>query len=70
MIDVIVVGSGPGGANAAVPLVEKGLNVVLLDVGDEDTRYAKLIPPESFRSIRENDTGQLRRPRGARRAQT
>lgn len=60
MIDVIVVGSGPGGANAAVPLVEKGLNVVLLDVGEEDTRYAKLIPPESFRSIRENDTEQHR----------
>ena len=53
VIDVIIVGSGPGGANAAVPLlVEKGLKVVLLDVGEEDTRYAKLIPPESFRSIR------------------
>jgi choline dehydrogenase-like flavoprotein len=60
VIDVIIVGSGPGGANAAVPLVEKGLKVVLLDVGEEDTRYAKLIPPESFRSIRENDTQQHR----------
>ena len=60
MIDVIVVGSGPGGANAAVPLVEKGLSVVLLDVGEEDRRYAKLIPSESFRSLRENDTDQHR----------
>ncbi|MEO7682446.1 MAG: hypothetical protein ABIU86_00790, partial [Gemmatimonadaceae bacterium] len=59
MTDVIVVGSGPGGANAAVPLVERGLKVVLLDVG-EDSRYANLIPAEPFRSIRENDTQQHR----------
>jgi choline dehydrogenase-like flavoprotein len=60
MIDVIVVGSGPGGANAAVPLVEKGLRVLLLDVGDEDTRYSTLIPAETFSSIRKTDTQQHR----------
>ncbi|MDQ3773348.1 MAG: GMC oxidoreductase [Pseudomonadota bacterium] len=60
MIDVIVVGSGPGGANAAVPLVEAGLNVVLLDVGADDTRYTPLIPAESFRTIREIDDQQHR----------
>lgn len=60
MIDVIVVGSGPGGANAAVALVEKGLNVVLLDVGEEDSRYAPIIPAESFRTIRESDSNQHR----------
>lgn len=31
--DVVVVGSGPSGAIAAIELVEKGLNVVLLDAG-------------------------------------
>lgn len=60
MIDVIVVGSGPGGANAAVALVDKGLNVVLLDVGEEDAQYAPIIPRQSFRTIRETDTNQHR----------
>jgi choline dehydrogenase-like flavoprotein len=60
MIDVIVVGSGPGGANAAVPLVESGLNVLLLDVGAKDTRYTPLIPSETFRTIRETDDQQHR----------
>lgn len=31
--DVVVIGSGPSGAIAAIELVEKGLNVVLLDAG-------------------------------------
>jgi choline dehydrogenase-like flavoprotein len=60
VIDVIVVGSGPGGANAAVPLVEKGLKVLLLDVGEEERRYSSLIPSESFSTIRKNDPQQHR----------
>lgn len=60
MIDVIVVGSGPGGANAAVPPVDAGLNVVLLDVGEKDSRYSAIIPAESFRTIRETDSQQHR----------
>ena len=60
MTDVIVVGSGPGGANAAVPLVEAGLDVLLLDVGEEETRYSPIIPAEPFRTIRETDDQQHR----------
>src|SRR5687767_1546134 len=58
--DVIVVGSGPGGANAAVPLVEAGLDVLLLDVGEEETRYSPIIPAEPFTTIRETDDQQHR----------
>jgi len=32
--DVIVIGSGPGGAFAALPLVESGARVLMLDAGD------------------------------------
>jgi choline dehydrogenase-like flavoprotein len=60
MIDVIIVGSGPGGANAAFRLVDAGLNVTLLDVGARDTTYTPLIPAESFRTIRESDSNQHR----------
>jgi len=60
MTDVIVVGSGPGGVNAAVPLVEAGLNVLLVDYGNEDRRYAPLIPHESFSEIRRADSQQHR----------
>lgn len=58
--DVIVVGSGPAGANAAAALVERGRRVLMLDYGDTDDRYAQLIPPRTFREIRESDEEQHR----------
>lgn len=58
--DVIVVGSGPGGVNAAAPLVAAGRRVLLLDHGNEDQRYAPLIPRRSFPEIRRSDPEQHR----------
>jgi choline dehydrogenase-like flavoprotein len=58
--DVIVVGSGASGVHAAYPLVEAGLNVVMLDVGYEDDVYDRLIPDADFAHIRRTDPQQHR----------
>jgi choline dehydrogenase-like flavoprotein len=60
MIDVVVVGSGSSGVNAAAPLVEAGCQVTLLDFGNRDSKYASLIPARPFREIRETDEQQHR----------
>jgi choline dehydrogenase-like flavoprotein len=58
--DVIVVGSGPGGVNAAAALVAAGRRVLLLDYGIADDRYAPLIPERSFAELRRSDPQQHR----------
>jgi choline dehydrogenase-like flavoprotein len=58
--DAIVVGSGPGGVNAATRLVEAGRRVVLLDYGNRDERYASLIPDRPFTELRHADADQHR----------
>ncbi len=60
MTDVVVVGSGPGGVNAAAALLERRCRVVLLDYGNRDTRYAPLIPNEPFPQLRRRDAQQHR----------
>ncbi len=60
IVDVIVIGSGPSGTSAALPLVEAGLSVVMLDAGNEDTRYAGLVPDLPFLEIRRTDPEQHR----------
>ena len=55
MIDVIVVGSGPGGTNVAARLVEAGRSVLMLDFGNRDARYANLVPSRSFFQLRHDD---------------
>ncbi len=58
--DYIVVGSGISGAHAAQTLVESGAKVLMLDVGNRDSNYAKLIPDRDFLSIRNIDENQHR----------
>jgi len=58
--DVIVVGSGVSGAQAAALLVESGCNVVMLDGGYRDEKYAALIQTKSFAEIRRSDWQQHR----------
>jgi choline dehydrogenase-like flavoprotein len=60
MTDAIVVGSGPGGANAAARLVENGCRVSMLDFGNRDDRYARLIPERPFLELRHDDPQQHR----------
>jgi choline dehydrogenase-like flavoprotein len=50
--DVIVVGSGPAGAQSALVLVENGLRVALLDVGFTDEKYGPRIPDRPFSALR------------------
>lgn len=59
-LDAIVVGSGASGVHAAYPLVEAGLRVVMLDVGNEDLACEGLIPPAPFVDIRKTDGNQHR----------
>ena len=40
-IEVIIVGSGPAGVSAAFPLVEAGLKVLMLDVGEKEEQTGK-----------------------------
>jgi choline dehydrogenase-like flavoprotein len=56
--DVIVVGSGPSAVNAAYPLVEAGLRVTMLDVGNRDTTYD--VPEGAFTELRRTDVQQHR----------
>ncbi len=56
--DYIVVGSGATGAIAAHTLVQKGVNIAVLDVGIEDDQYKQIIPNSDFTSIRKHDAQQ------------
>lgn len=57
-IDVIVVGSGPGGAQAAHALVDAGVSVVMLDVGLEPD--GATVPARDFAELRRGDGEQHR----------
>jgi choline dehydrogenase-like flavoprotein len=58
--DVIVVGSGASAVNAAVPLVEAGRAVTMLDVGNRDEVYAPRMPEGSLSELRRTDREQHR----------
>lgn len=60
VFDYIVVGSGNCGAMAAYTLVEAGVNVAILDVGETDNRYQNLISASDFEEIRTADPKQHR----------
>lgn len=54
----IVVGSGCTGAMAAQTLVEAGVKVLMLDAGNIDETYKRLIPEKNFTSIRQTEEDQ------------
>lgn len=56
--DVIVVGSGASAVNAAMPLVEAGRAVRMLDVGNPGGRYP--MPDGPFEEVRRSDPEQHR----------
>jgi choline dehydrogenase-like flavoprotein len=58
--DVIIVGSGASATSAAFPLARAGLSVLMLDVGNTDSRYASLIPNAPFSEIRRTESNQYR----------
>jgi choline dehydrogenase-like flavoprotein len=58
--DAIIVGSGASATSAAFPLVTGGRRVLMLDVGNVDARYSRLIPEAPFSQIRAQDTSQHR----------
>ena len=58
--DVIVVGSGPSGAQAAHTAVAHGAKVALVDVGHVDDTYAGTVPDRPFSEVRRYDPAQSR----------
>lgn len=57
-IDVLIIGSGPSGITAARTLVERGLNVAVVDGGKQNKIYDKITPDKNFVDVRENDNEQ------------
>ncbi len=53
--DIVIVGSGPAGVSAAIPLVEAGCRVVMIDAGIEPNQTP---PRERFYDIRVQDQEQ------------
>ena len=60
MYDIIVLGSGACGVNAAFPLTAAGFQVAMVDFGQTDNSYASIIPELPFWEIRESDKNQHR----------
>jgi hypothetical protein len=58
--EYIVVGSGATGSMAAQTLVEAGAQVLMLDGGQRDERYAGIIPDKPFLDIRRTEAAQHR----------
>ena len=58
--EYVVIGSGCTGAMAAQTLVEKGVKVTMLDVGNHDEKYANIIPQKPFTEIRKTDKEQYK----------
>src|SRR5262245_3470733 len=60
VFDILIVGSGPSGVQAAKAAIDRGASVAMVDVGHVDEHYAPLIPDRPFSEIRKTDSGQAR----------
>ncbi len=60
VIDVLVIGSGAAGVNAAWPLVQRGLKVELLDFGNVLEQEATRVPARPWSTLRLEDEEQHR----------
>ena len=58
--DILILGSGPSGVQAAKEATRHGVRVGLVDVGHEDHRYAAITPDRPFAELRRNDPNQQR----------
>lgn len=56
--DVLIVGSGPTGAMAAADLVARGLQVTLVDFGDDNPAGRARVPDRPFSEFRADDPAQ------------
>lgn len=56
--DVVIIGSGPSGAQAAAESTAAGLNTCVVDVGFSDRAVADAIPPGTFLDLRRGDPRQ------------
>lgn len=57
-VDVLVVGSGPAGAMAAAELVARGLQVTMVDYGDDDPVMRARMPDRPFHEFHRDDPAQ------------
>ena len=56
--DILILGSGPSGVQAAKEATGHGVRVGLVDVGHEDHRYVAITPNRPFAELRRNDPNQ------------
>ncbi|MBI4924958.1 MAG: hypothetical protein HY843_03455, partial [Bdellovibrio sp.] len=56
--DILIIGSGASGVQAATEAIKSDRKVGLLDIGITDQKYATRIPPKPFLDIRQTDPNQ------------
>jgi choline dehydrogenase-like flavoprotein len=58
VIDAVIIGSGPAGAQAAKVVVDAGLSVQMLDFGNDDAAGRASVPDAPFPALRRSDPQQ------------
>jgi hypothetical protein len=56
--DILIIGSGPSGVQAAVAAVAGGARTAIVDIGQSDDRYHAMIPDQPFEQLRKTDQRQ------------